>query len=152
MDDRLVVPALSSLAMRDRKACDFAQAAHREVLMRARALDPSCEVQYGMPLLRSRVLHGVLIDDCLSMSIVPGGADGIETAARATRGWDAAMEAYADSCGRPVPEKSQRRARRGIVWGARLDGQRGCIGGPPQRRAALASISLRLAGLNNLKT
>ena len=55
------------------------------------------------------------------------------------------MDAYACSCGRPVEAKAQRRARKGHVWGARLDGRRGKLGGPPERRAALGVVSLRLA-------
>ena len=94
---------------------------------------------------RSRTLHGVLIDDRLSLSIIAGGAEGQGTAARATQEWDAAMDAYACSCGRPVEAKAQRRARKGRVWGARLDGRRGKLGGPPERRAALGVVSLRLA-------
>ena len=35
---------------------------------------------------------------------------------RAAREWDAAMAAYASSCGEPVAEKTQRRARVGRGW------------------------------------
>ena len=56
LGDRMVVPALASLAMGDRNACDYAQASHRELLIRAGALDTSCEVHYGSPLPRSRTL------------------------------------------------------------------------------------------------
>ena len=142
---QLVVPALATLAMGDRNAVDFAQSAHCELLRRAGALDPACAVRYGTPLPRSRTLHGVMIDDRLTLSIVPRGPDGKEVVARASREWDAAMAAYADSCGTPVPSKTQRRARTGRVWGAWLDGQRGTLGGPPERRAALALLSVRLA-------
>ena len=114
---RMVVPALASLAMGDRNACDYAQASHRELLIRAGALDPTCEVHYGRPIPRSRTLHGVLIDDRLSLSIIAGGAEGQGTAARATQEWDAAMDAYACSCGRPVEAKAQRRARKGACVG-----------------------------------
>ena len=145
LGDRLVVPALASLAMGDRNACDYAQASHRELLIKAGALDPSCEVRYGSPLPRSPTLHGVLIDDRLSLSIIANGAAGIQAAARASREWDAAMDAYASSCGRPVAAKSQRRARAGRVWGSWLNGKRGSIGGPPDRRAALGVVSLRMA-------
>ena len=47
---RMVVPALASLAMGDRNACDYAQASHRELLIRAGALDPSCEVHLDVRL------------------------------------------------------------------------------------------------------
>ena len=141
----LVVPALATLAMGDRSACDFGQAAHREVLLRAGALDPACEVRYGAPLPRSRTLHGVMIDDRLSVSVVSSDAEGQAAVQRAEREWGAAMAAYADSCGRPVEAKTQRRATQGRVWGAWLDGQRGTLGGPPERRAALALLTLRLA-------
>ena len=47
---RMVVPALASLAMEDRNACDYAQASHRELLIRAGALDPSCEVHLDVRL------------------------------------------------------------------------------------------------------
>ena len=143
--DQLVVPALATLAMGDRNAVDFAQRAHRELLRRAGALDPGCEVRYGAPLPRSRTLHGLMIDDRLSVSIVSPDAEGKAAAARARREWDAAMKAYANSCGVPVADKTQRRARAGRVWGAWLDGQRGTLEGPPERRAALALLSLRLA-------
>ena len=142
---RMVVPALATLAMGDRNAVDFAQRGHRELLLRTGALDPRCEVRYGAPLPRSRTLHGVMIDDRVALSIVAPGADGQATTTRARREWDAAMAAYAASCGEPVREKSQRRARAGRVWGAWLDGQRGTLGGPPERRAALALLTLRLA-------
>ena len=145
LGDSLVVPALATLAMGDRNACDFAQAGHRELLRRAGALDPACEVHYGAPLPRSRVLQGVMIDDRLSVTIVSQDAEGREAVARAAREWGAAMAAYADSCGRPVPDKTLRRARAGRVWGAWLDGDRGTLGGPPERRAALALLTLRLA-------
>jgi len=143
--DGLVVPALATLAMGDRNACDFAQAAHRELLLRAAALDLDCEVHYGAPLPRSQTLHGVMIDDRLSLSIVGPGADGESVKARASREWKAAMAAYAESCGKPVAEKTARRARAGRVWGAWLDGQRGTLGGPPERRAALGMLTLRMA-------
>ena len=145
LGDGRLVPALATLAMGDRNACDFGQAAHRELLIRAGALDPGCEVHYGAPLPRSRTLHGVMIDDRLSLSIVSRDAVGDAVAARASKEWDAAMDAYADSCGRPVPSKTQRRAAAGRVWGAWLDGRRGTLGGPPERRAALAMLSLRMA-------
>ena len=145
LGDRPVVPALATLAMGDRNAVDFAQRAHREVLLRAGALDPRCEVHYGAPLPRSKTLHGIMIDDRVALSIVPPGPAGLEVRARATREWQAAMDAYAASCGKPVPEKAQRRARAGRVWGAWLDGQRGTLGGPPERRAALALLSVRVA-------
>ena len=140
-----VVPALATLAMGDRNACDFAQAGHREVLLRSGALDPACEVRYGALLPRSRVLHGVMIDDRLSLSIVSPDSAGRAVVERTSQEWGAAMGAYADSCGKPVPDKTQRRARAGRVWGAWLDGDRGTLSGPPERRAALAMLSLRLA-------
>ena len=145
LGNRLVVPALATLAMGDRNAVDFAQRGHRELLLRAGALDPGCEVHYGAPLPRSKTLHGVMIDDRVALSLVSSGAEGTEARARATREWDAAMDAYAASCGKPVPEKALRRARAGRVWGAWLDGERGTLGGPPQRRAALATLTVRLA-------
>jgi len=86
-----------------------------------------------------------MIDDRLSLSIVGPGADGEAVKARASREWEAAMAAYAESCGKPVTEKMQRRARAGRVWGAWLDGQRGTLGGPPERRAAVGALSLRMA-------
>ena len=67
---RMVVPALASLAMGDRNACDYAQASNRELLIRAGALDPTCEVHCCRPIPRSRTLHGVLIDDRLSLSLL----------------------------------------------------------------------------------
>ena len=82
-----------------------------------------------MPIPRSRTLHGVLIDDRLSLSIIADGADGQRIASRAGQEWDAAISAYACSCGRPVEAKAQLRARRGRVWGARLDCRHGKLGG-----------------------
>ena len=140
-----MVPALASLAMGDRNAVDFMQAGHCELLKRAGALDAACEVHYGEPLPRSKTLLGVMIDDRLSLTIDCGGAAGQARRARADREWDAVMTAYGDSCGTPVPEKTCRHARVGRVWGARLDGRRGIIGGPAERRALLAVLSLRLA-------
>ena len=115
--------------MGNRNACDYAQASHRELQIRAGALDPSSEVHYGSPLPRSRYFPAVLIDDRLSILIIASGVEGQQTAARASREWDAAMKAYAKSCGRPVESKAQRRARTGRVCGARLDGRRGGRGG-----------------------
>ena len=83
LGDGRLVPALATLAMGDRNACDFGQAAHRELLIRAGALDPGCEVHYGAPLPRSRTLHGVMIDDRLSLSIVSRDAVSDAVAARA---------------------------------------------------------------------
>jgi len=145
LGNRLVVPALATLAMGDRNAVDFAQRSHRELLLRAGALDPRCEVRYGAPLPRSKTLHGIMIDDRVALSVVSPGAVGMEVTARASHEWQAALDAYAASCGQPVPEKTQRRALAGRVWGAWLDGQRGTLGGPPERRAALALLSVRLA-------
>ena len=93
----MVVPALASLAMGNRNACDYAQASHRELQIRAGALDPSSEVHYGSPLPRSRYFPAVLIDDRLSILIIASGVEGQQTAARASREWDAAMNAYAKS-------------------------------------------------------
>ena len=74
-------------------------------------------------------LHGVMIDDRVSVSIVPSAVEGVAVRERASGEWEAAMSAYADSCGVPVPEKTLREARAGRVWGAWLDGLRGTIGG-----------------------
>ena len=109
--------ALASVAMGDCNACEFAQASHRELLIRAGALDPACEICYGEPLPRSRIFHGVIIDDRLGLSIVGSGIEGTDTVSRAAPGLAAKIAAATKgaaeaSGGADVTTRDQRAALR----------------------------------------
>ena len=108
---------------------------------KARAFDPSCEVVYGQPLPRSKIVHNLLIDDLVFMTIRSSGSTGRKLRERTDSEWNAGMTEYAASCGKPVREKTQRHLRFDHAWGSRIDG----VGGPPERLAVIADVALHLA-------
>lgn len=140
---------LRSMAMGDLNASAFGQDAHVGMLRAAGvAAEDNCIV-FGEPLPTSDVFHGVVIDDHCIFALIDHADPSSTTLHKARAAWDATLGAYRKEGLDPVPEKTAAEVPGARIWGADLydDGARATLGSPAGRRAALAQVSLRLAGI-----
>ncbi|CAE7319157.1 unnamed protein product, partial [Symbiodinium sp. CCMP2592] len=154
--DGKVRVGLSTLAMGDSSACEFAQGSHLAVLFRHGALAPSELLLPSFPPPRGLLSIGVVIDDliilerCLDSSVsdprLPSVPEGRSESLGGAR-LDAAHAAYRSARLEANLDKGARDVSTLQFWGSLLDGKRGLLRTAPGRLWPLAFITARVATL-----
>eukprot|EP00438_Fugacium_kawagutii_P026020 Skav225717 [mRNA] locus=scaffold164:107677:112050:+ [translate_table: standard] len=149
--DELVWVGLSSLAMGDTMACEFAQSAHVGVLLQGKAVHPNEIITLKDPLPRGLLRIGIIIDDlvvletCLRSQlqlhfdeVVP--SQGNVRILRSREAYDAAgLERN--------PKKGFIDQLQARFWGVEVDGDKGMIRAASTRLWPAIMITLRVASL-----
>lgn len=142
---------LSSLAMGDSLACEFAQGAHMGVLLRGGVASVSELVTLKQPLPRGLLHIGVIIDDlialeqCLRIHVADISLNRRRT--EADERMDRARTAYQTAKLETNSKKAFRNELCSQFWGIQIDGDRGLLRGNAARLWATIFISLRVASL-----
>lgn len=136
---------LSTMAMGDLCACEFAQGSHLSVLFSSGQLDPSELVMMHCPIPRSSLMIGVVIDDLVLLErILTGHAD---TVSAASQRLGPIKEKYKE-VGLPInPKKEFVDSTTGSFWGCEIDGIKGIMRPSSLRMWPLLMITVRIATL-----
>ena len=128
--------ALGTMAMGDRNATSFAQAAHIELLRRAGAMCDDTVLSYRGLMPEGSVYEGAYIDDRAVFAEVPAGRHWASSPAarRAVGLFDAGRSACAEAGIPDVEEKLREGVRVATIWGCEMQGGRGRAGAPRARR------------------
>ena len=136
---------LSTMAMGDLCACEFAQGSHLSVLFGCGQLRPEELIMMHCPIPRSDLMIGVVIDDLVLLErVLAGSSAGIT---RAAQRLDPIKQMYKD-VGLPVNEKKEFvDASTGSFWGCEIDGIKGIMRPSSLRLWPLVMITVRIASL-----
>lgn len=142
---------LNTLAMGDMCACEFAQAAHVNLLLRGGVFKPDELVQHRSPYPRGLLGVGVAIDDLVGLEQVlkssylkaDFGASNCEMGPRMA----AALEAYAEAGLITNPKKAFDAKPCRSFWGCEVDGVKGTLRANSSRFWPLFLITMRTACL-----
>ena len=151
LNEGVVEVGLSTLAMGDKCACEFAQCAHLSVMLQ----NEVCKIEELLclrnPIPRGLLQVGIIIDDLVVMEAVLSSAledpgfdrDTLESSRRVLL----ARKAY-DKVGlKNNPKKGFMAATRAKFWGVEVDGVAGLVRGASSRLWPTIAISLRVASL-----
>ena len=139
---------LSTLAMGDLLACEFAQSAHLGLLLQSSAVHPQELLQLKQPVPRGAFCLGVVIDDLVMLekvnrTVVQGAEDRLITPGRMSR----AVAAY-EQANLPLnASKAFDRALVGSFWGIEVDGEKGIVRAASARFWPLVLITIRVVSL-----
>ena len=147
----VVLCGLSSLAMGDSSACEFAQCSHLGVLSQARVVHPGELLVQASPPPRGLLSVGLVIDDlivlqrCLATELPlfaarPGSSEASVRLQRALAGYDSARLRYSDK--KTFEDKTQ-----ASFWGVDCCGVSGLIRANPARYWPLVLITVRVLQL-----
>lgn len=136
---------LSTMAMGDLCACEFAQGSHLSVLFASGQLAASELVMMHCPIPRSPLMIGVVIDDLVLLErVVVGSADASPSAPKRL---GPIKEMYAQ-VGLPVNEKKEFvNSPKGSFWGCEIDGIKGVMRPSSLRLWPLVMVTVRIATL-----
>ena len=141
-----VVFGLRCMAMGDRNATTFAQAAHTQLLKNAGLLGPRETIAYGKAWPRGRVAEGVMIDDKVTAVIAPNSGAGYrELVAEGRRRFERTLDALHGAGLEDVPKKRKLQVSEAVVWGCEVRGRAGRAGAPRARRGALSALTVGVA-------
>ena len=136
---------LSTLAMGDGSACEYAQASHLGLLFSANALFPEELMRLRGPPPRSLLSIGIVIDDLVLLERVSRGLCYISTQAESRM--HLIKEAYCKA-GLPInPDKEFLGADTASFWGVETDGRKGLFRPNSQRVWPLVLITVRVCSL-----
>ena len=144
-----VVGSLATLAMGDSQAVELAQTCHVSLALSHQICGAHEMISYKKPLPRSPTMVGILIDDFVSISVVPEGQDCAAAPSLGALKADAMQEAYKSESLIPHEEKAFRDAEVASFWGIDLEGKRGVLRGAIRRAIPLCSIVLQIASLGH---
>ena len=142
---------LSTLAMGDLNACEYAQASHLGVLFASSVFEPAelLSLLMPVPVPREPCMVGVIIDDLIVLERIAsslcgsGPASGTLADERIAR----ADEAYARAELLSNPSKGFQNEAHAKFWGIELDGDRGMVRPARTRLWPLIAVSIRVASL-----
>ena len=139
---------LSTLAMGDLLACEFAQSAHLGLLLQSSAIHPAELLQLKQPVPRGSFCAGVVVDDLVMLekvnkAIVIGSGDQLITPTRMAR----AVSAYEQASLPLNASKAFDRSMTGVFWGVEVDGQKGLVRASSARFWPLVLITVRVLSL-----
>lgn len=143
-DEKIVYGCLSSLAMGDSAACEYAQTSHISMGLQSGAFQASHLVSIHGRVPRSRLMAGVIIDDFILLERVCIDATiGLELDDRRKL-----MHAMYGKVGLEAhPTKGFSNCSKASFWGADIDGDAGLIQASVFRCASLAWVTSRVASL-----
>ena len=136
---------LSTMAMGDLCACEFAQGSHLSVLFSSGQLSPNELVMMHCPLPRTPLMIGVVIDDLVLLErVLQAGTDG---ESRASSRLKPIKSTYA-RVGLPINEKKEFvDSPTGSFWGCQIDGVKGILRPSNLRLWPLVMITMRVSTL-----
>ncbi|CAE7583924.1 plsB [Symbiodinium pilosum] len=135
--------ALSTLAMGDSSACEFAQGSHLGVLFRHGVLRPDELLCPTSAPPRGLLTIGVVIDDFVILEKVTRSE--LRLGGRQSLGLERAHAAYAEAGLLANPEKGAKDESVSSFWGVTLDGRRGLVRASLARVGPLTCITCRVA-------
>lgn len=136
---------LSTMAMGDLCACEFAQGSHLSVLFASGQLKPEELVMMHCPIPRSSLMIGVVIDDLVLLERVLSSSSDTSTAAASRL--EPIKEMYR-KVGLPINEKKEFvDSPTGSFWGCEIDGVKGIMRPSSLRLWPLVMITARVACL-----
>ena len=143
---------LSTLAMGDLNACEFAQASHLGVLFCGKVFVPAELLSLALPVPREPCMVGVIIDDLIVLeriasSCVPEGSAGGTTGTEADVRMSRADEAYEKANLIANPAKAFQNEAGAKFWGVEVDGDRGMVRPARTRLWPLIAVTVRVAML-----
>ena len=149
--DGPILVGLSSLAMGDSSACEFAQCSHLGTLVQGRAVFPGELLVHASAPPRGLLSIGLVIDDliilqrCLACDLEryrasPGLSEGSQRLRRATDAYDRANLRFS-------PKKTFEDQSRASFWGVDCCGTAGLVRANPSRYWALVLITTRVMQL-----
>ena len=141
-----IVVALSTLAMGDLLACEFAQSAHLGLCLRYGACSPENLLSFRLPVPRSLAMTGIVIDDLvvleqISDALLEAGEGGERSDALI----DAALHGYHAEKLLHNEKKTFRREIKSRFWGIELDGASGLVRASSMRLWPLIFVTMRVA-------
>ena len=140
---------LSTLAMGDLNACEFAQASHLGVLYAHGVFDQAELLSLATPVPRDPCMVGVIIDDLIVLERIAAAAfeTGRPVATQADRRMHLADEAYKDASLIANAAKGFQNEAHSKFWGIELDGDRGMVRPARTRLWPLIAVTIRVASL-----
>ena len=146
-DEEPVHLALSTLAMGDLLACEFAQSAHLGLCLQRDVCVPGELITLRLPVPRTPVLAGIVIDDFIIMEKVVRNACGdfpaYEHSAAKLR-IDRALKAYEDEFLEANLKKSFFGEASAKFWGFEVDGSKGLVRAASSRLWPVIAITGRV--------
>ena len=151
LEDGRVRVGLSSLAMGDSSACNFAQASHLGVLLQAGALHVGELLVHAAAPPRNLLSVGLVIDDLIIIervltSQLAAIRDGEFTPASSRR-LDAALAGYAVAPLNYSEKKTFRAVTKAIFWGSDCCGETGIVRAAPSKFWPLVLLTMRVLQL-----
>lgn len=142
-----VLVSLSTLAMGDLLACEFAQSAHLGLCLRHGACTPTNLLSFRLPVPREPTMTGIVIDDLVvleqvALNVLAGDVDEKFAADSLI---DAALRGYSEENLLHNEKKTFRNSSKSRFWGIELDGMAGLVRASSMRMWPLVFISLRVA-------
>lgn len=141
---------LSSLAMGDSLACEFAQGSHIGLVLQHEVAHVSELLTLKQPLPRGLLHVGVIIDDLVILEqCLRQEWDAIRNgmASKADARMDRAVQGYSEAKLETNPKKAFRNMEMSKFWGIEIDGVKGILRGSSSRLWATVFITMRVAML-----
>lgn len=140
---------LSTLAMGDISACEYAQCAHLGILLQSGACQPDELLQLHRPAPRQHIFIGLVIDDlvCLERIAAKLCVEGGPSRSRLDERMDLVMKEYNRAQLPTNEKKSFNNESKASFWGIQLDGTAGLVRANDVRFWPLVLITVRIACL-----
>ena len=140
---------LSTLAMGDLNACEYAQASHLGVLYANGVFQPAELLSLACPVPRDPCMVGVIIDDLIILERLAASAvdGGFLEPTEADRRMGLADEAYEKARLIANQTKAFQNEAHSKFWGIELDGSRGMVRPARTRLWPLIAVTTRVASL-----
>ena len=144
-----VYVGLSTLAMGDTHACEFAQSSHLSICRRFGVMHDSELLTLRGYLPRSPLCIGIIIDDLVVLEKILRRADGAyeQVPCESDQRLDAALKGYAAASLEVNMKKEFRKQTLARFWGIEVDGRKGLARGSSLRLWPVLLITLRIAEL-----
>ena len=139
---------LNTLAMGDLNACEFAQGAHVQLLLRSGAAVSSEIMRMHQPFPRGMLSVGVVIDDLVLLEkVLASDVTDADYVSGASKRMQLVMKEYERVHLPTNPKKAFDDAELGSFWGAQVDGKKGLVRANESRTWPLVLVALRVCAL-----
>lgn len=149
--EKTVNVALSTLAMGDLCACEFAQASHLGLCVQKGIATSNNLIAFRNPLPREPVMIGIIIDDFIVLEQVLK-SEVLPSRTQSDDVLDRTLSAYKDASLNHNEKKSFRNEFKARYWGIEMDGQAGILRASSYRLWPLVFITCRIARLGMAST
>ena len=149
--EKTVKVALSTMAMGDLCACEFAQAAHLGLCVQAGITTEDNLIAFRNPLPRSPTMVGIIIDDLVVLEQVLK-AEVLPAPTESDKILDQTLDAYKSASLNRNEKKSFRNQFQARYWGIEVDGEAGLLRASSFRLWPLVFTTCRIARLGLAST